>query len=415
MTNPSPVIPASYHQNIKKVIFNQATDTTTNNNNNNEDDTHEAARFLFLKPQSASSVSLASSTYIKPPRYNKEFSNLMTDQNRMDVSQRVKENFERIKSKFHIGTSVLMNKYTFATLQSKQTENTTNATTNDLRSNTEPNFSKKPPPHPQHHHQHTAATKTPRIEIEDSHTFSSNFNKLERKANVNTSTRLLSSNSYFQSVTVKSRINSATTNATKNEIMNDPSIAKFSSKTSIGNLNIDLANLEKKLHTIKSQSAPIRKLNNNLNDNMTSSHHLLAAGTTTTASLSSSKFLNTNASSINQLKNSSSTSSANKIESAASSSHFESNNTEHIRKELHITHTHKSVSSSDYDDLQLLNKKTDSLDGKLKPKSAMSPNKKSVSIFAALLFCLFVNYACKFIYYLTCFVFHPEASSFLFC
>ena len=106
------------------------------------------------------------------------------------------------------------------------------------------------------------------------------FNSSLTKKNLLNNSRILSSNSYFQ--------NSSTSNPSNPVlILNDQSVGKFSTENQIGNLSLELINLEKKLIMIQSQSAPIRKRNYNLNETFTSSHILETTNSTKTKPTSS--------------------------------------------------------------------------------------------------------------------------------
>jgi hypothetical protein len=277
MTCSSQVIPLAYHNNIKKVIFN----------NTNIDETHDdeyvSPRTFFLKPQSASSMSLSSSVYAKATK-NTYSINENTTQNQYNASYRMRINFQRLKSKIHIGTSILMNQYTSESFSKKCANVTKNK--NEYKHAYKENklFTKK-------------TNNNLNKSLATSNNLDSFNSNLTKKT---TNSRILSSNSYFQ--------NSISTNPQNHHpvtILNDPSINKFTTDIKIGNLSIDLINLEKKLIKIQSQSAPIRKRNNinNLNESFSSSH-LLATATTTTINKkpASSKLINNN---YSQLKSSS--------------------------------------------------------------------------------------------------------------
>lgn len=266
MTNPSQVIPAAYHQNIKKVIFNQPSIDSFN-------DEYVSPRTFFLKPQSASSMSLNSSTYVKATNLTSKQQNSnhkieYATQNpyNMAASYRLKINFEKLKSKMHIGTSILLNKYTLESLGKS----------------------------PANIHIHVNKCETKKANKENKqpskNTINSNksinssniesFNSSLTKKNLLNNSRILSSNSYFQ--------NSSTSNPSNPVlILNDQSVGKFSTENQIGNLSLELINLEKKLIMIQSQSAPIRKRNYNLNETFTSSHILETTNSTKTKPTSS--------------------------------------------------------------------------------------------------------------------------------
>jgi len=279
MTCSSQVIPVAYHNNIKKVIFN----------NTNIDETHDdeyvSPRTFFLKPQSASSMSLSSSMYAKATK-NTSSTNENTTQNPYNASYRMKINFQRLKSKLHIGTSILMNPYTSESFNNKYANIHVTKTKNEYK---------------HVYKENKLSTKKSNNSFNKSNATSNNldsFNSnLTKKTN---SSRILSSNSYFQ--------NSISTNPQNHHpvtILNDPSINKFTTEIKIGNLSLDLINLEKKLIKIQSQSAPIRKRTNinNLNESFSSSHLLATAATTTTNKKpASSKLINNN---YSQLKSSS--------------------------------------------------------------------------------------------------------------
>ena len=241
MTNLPPqfIPPAVSHPSIKKVFFH--------NSNEMVGEECDSSRQLFLKPQSASSISLSSSTYVKGNTFAHQNLNVTTESNQMDTRLRVKINFERLKSKMHIGTSVLFNKYTLEALGCKDdTTYRIHINNSDIKK-----LTKESP----------ARSTIKTIDGKFSPHLASKTNPLN-------SSRILSSNSYFQTT----RNDSFNISFNPITIVNDSSVSKFSAEANIGNLSLDLINLEKKLVTIQSQSAPVRKRNLNLSENLTSSH-----------------------------------------------------------------------------------------------------------------------------------------------